>query len=59
MYFRSDISENNPTGKKWVHVRASIKTEKPKKQEVPTYLPIFNIILLRIYLIIHIFNKTI
>lgn len=34
LYFRSEISENNPTGKKWVHIQASIETEKPKKQEV-------------------------
>lgn len=57
LYFRSEISENNPTGKKWVHIQASIETEKPKKQEVPTYL--FIIFLIYIYHIIHIFNKTI
>lgn len=34
LYFRSDISKNYPTGKKWIHIQASIETVQPKKQEV-------------------------
>lgn len=33
LYFRNEISQNNPTGKKWVHVQASFEIEH-KKQEV-------------------------
>jgi len=34
LYFRSDISKNYPTGKKWIHIQASIEIEQPKEQEV-------------------------
>lgn len=34
IYFRSEVSVNNPTGKRWVHIQASIETELPKKEEV-------------------------
>lgn len=34
LYLRTDISKNDPTGKKWVLIRASIEIEQPKKQEV-------------------------
>lgn len=34
LYFRSEVSVNDPTGKRWVHIQASIETELPKKEEV-------------------------
>jgi len=34
LYFRSEISKNYPTGKKWIHIQASIEIEQPKEQEV-------------------------
>ncbi|KAL4141811.1 hypothetical protein QTP88_004372 [Uroleucon formosanum] len=33
LYFRSDISKNYPTGKKWIHIQASIEIEQPKERE--------------------------
>lgn len=40
LYFRSEVSKNHPTGKKWVHIQASIEIEQPKVQEVK--LNLFN-----------------
>lgn len=40
LYFRSEISDDEPTGKKWIHIQASVKIEQPKEQEV-----IFNILI--------------
>lgn len=34
LYFRSEISKDDPTGKKWVRLQASVEIEQPKEQEV-------------------------
>lgn len=34
LYFRSEVSKTIPTGKKWIHIQASIENEHPKKHEV-------------------------
>ncbi|VVC27895.1 Peroxin/Ferlin domain,Beta-propeller repeat TECPR,Peroxin domain [Cinara cedri] len=33
LYFRSEISEDEPTGKKWVHILASVEIEQPIEQK--------------------------
>lgn len=38
LYFRSEVSKDNPTGKKWVHIQASFEIEKVNKQEVGIFL---------------------
>lgn len=34
LYVRSEISKNNPTGKKWICIQASIEIKKIYKTEV-------------------------
>lgn len=38
LYFRSEVSKNDPTGKKWVHIQASLEIEQVNKQEVGIFL---------------------
>jgi len=41
LYLRSDVSGNNPTGQKWVHIRASIEVDRPEEPEVGGLLSLF------------------